>query len=180
MTYLSASLQKALYDRNDFMIRYHLKEPSGAIAQGYLQACIEYAASQNNLPLLKLLFTMLCSDPEPMVAMQTWPLDAFKELIAFLEKNKKLLTIYSLSAYTINEYLNRYFVNYNNLRVLLTSDVGKDLLDKITKPKKEESQLFLKELDAPCMIETTSPDDCATIAQLTGRTCANPYCSECK
>ena len=179
ITYMDPSLLEALKKCDEPVIRHHLKEPNGAIAQAYLHSCIEYAASLNNLPLLRLLFTMLSSDPEPMVALQTWPLEAFKELISFLEKNNKLLTIYSLSAYTINEYMERLYVNYDNLHVLLTSAIGSSLVEKLAEPKNEKSKLFLADVKSELQADPTE-ESCYDRAVATGHTCINPYCADCK
>jgi ribosomal protein L12E/L44/L45/RPP1/RPP2 len=151
MTYMMPRLTIALQEMDTHMIKYHLKEPNGAICQGYLQSCIEWAAARKNIPLLQLLFTMLQSDPEPLVALQTWPQESFQELMNFIDKNQHLLQYTSGYVTTLNEYMSRYYVDYENLRIFFSSKFGKQFLHKMPMPIEEKNKIFLAGMDAMCI-----------------------------
>jgi len=151
MTYMIPTLVKALNELDESYIRFHLKEPNGAISQAYLQSCIEWAAAKNNIPLLKLLFRMHQSDPEPLVALQTWPQEAFQELMHFIDNNQHLLNYTACYVTNLKDYMSRYYVDYENLRIFFTSKFGKQFLHKMPVPVEEKNKIFLAGMDAMCM-----------------------------
>jgi hypothetical protein len=206
MSYLQPSLTKAIIEKDVWMIRYHLKEPNGAISQGYLQSCIEWAAANRNIPALRLLLTMLCSDPEPLIALQTWGSEAFQVLMDHVDKNQKRINTACFTS-TLQAIMSGYFVNYDNLRIFFNSELGKQFLHTLPVPIQEKNKIFLTEMGAECMKKvavakeaavaaaaaaattiTTDDEDpsssdeetCYDRAVATGHTCINPYCSECK
>lgn len=201
MTYMMPTLVTALVEMNLPMIKFHLKEPNGAISQAYLQSCIEWAVANSNIPLLKLLFTMLVSDPEPMVALQTWPKEAFQELMNFIDKNQHLLKYTAGYVTTLNEYMCRFFVNYKNLRIFFKSEFGKQFLHKMPVPVEDRNKEFLTYMGAKCMQDlaaaraadaaaaaaAASPEDDPSSredvphpATTACSSCLNPTCYKCK
>jgi hypothetical protein len=144
-----------------------------------------HVAGQNNLvDVLEAYLPMLAVDPKPVQALSTWTTKCFQILMDYLDKNEYLIE--SIDVEAIRTYMETKYPRWDTLLAFFMSKVGAPIIDKIILDETKCSEIninFLKSLKGIDVSDPTWEDDemgCAERAILTGRTCVNPYCSECK